>query len=1053
MRALREKYAAEIIPNLLINSCSNLCIGGDLNSIIDKKDATKNANAKISPSFRRLVSTFSWTDSFRALHPNQDVFSHYYSNNHQGVGATRIDRMYHCGQIKILRAEYIPIAFSDHMGLRIDVNVPSTFSHLKVPQSLPLFKANPDIVKSCRFKQDLKENMDSWQNLRLAGVHILPWWEYHVKPGIKKLLLTHTRDLAKQRGAELNLLLLKQSYFTRKVQNGQLQRLGDLKIVQSDIEKWYDKQSEKILLQSRNNEIQVGEKVCIFHHNLHKKSIKKSSILKLQTLEGEILGHDACAQYLENSVAKLLLNPVNLDTESQHILLKEVKSVFTESDNNMLLTTPSKGEIKQVLSETNLHAAPGTDGLTFFFYKECWDIMGDSLTEIIREIFKGSQPTKSQRTSLMVFGCKPKKVSSIKPEDKRKISLLNADFKLITGIQASRLKKVATHTLSSKQLVAGNNRRIYHGINAARDAIWKAGSAKMGCGIVDNDYKAAFDYLVMTWVFKVLLAKGLDPKIIDHLKNLYMENITVVVVNNKMGRAFSNNRMSLRQGDLPSMFWFAYAIDPLLLFLDSRLKGIPVFKLLVSGPVQEGENPLPPLEEKYTVVSYADDVKSSVTNLEEFLLVDYGSALFEKSSGCLLHRDPNSGKCKVLLLGKWRQTIKQEDIPLDYIKVSDHLDMLGVVLKATNCQTRMSNGDELVLKVKNKIGSWQTGKFMPITQRPFSINSFVLSKTYFRCNSLDLRIKDISAITTSVKSWLYKDQLEKPEEIVLHRPITHGGLGLDNVRFKATARLINSFLETAANPKFIHSLYHQALYRYYVLEERHIADPGLPPYYSEGFFNIIKSVHHKGNTDITTMRSKEWYMELLNETLLMEEAEVGVQTLKKCKSELKNPQIDWEKSWSLARVKGLDAENISFLWKMLHDLLPTQGRISRIMNTNDPNCKLCNLEPDHLPHLFNCSFSKDVCQALLQVVRSVSPDVNPSNILFLSLDLDMAHRFPTIWFISSTLAYVWSQRSLKKISTLVDTRAMLEARVNILRKSRNFVPDVAIIEDYMINFR
>ena len=148
----------------------------------------------------------------------------------------------------------------------------------------------------------------------------------------------------------------------------------------------------------------MGEKVRIFHHDLHKKSIKKSSILKLQTLEGEILGHDACAQYLENSVAKLLLNPVNHDTESQHILLKEVKSVFTESDNNMLLTTPSKGEIKQVLSETNLHVAPGTDGLTFFFYKECWDIMGDSLTEIIRKIFKGSQPTKSQRTSLMVFG-------------------------------------------------------------------------------------------------------------------------------------------------------------------------------------------------------------------------------------------------------------------------------------------------------------------------------------------------------------------------------------------------------------------------------------------------------------------------------------------------------------------------------------------------------------------------------------------------------------------------------------------------------------------------
>ena len=60
----------------------------------------------------------------------------------------------------------------------------------------------------------------------------------------------------------------------------------------------------------------MGEKVRIFHHDLHKKLIKRSSILKLQTSEGELLGHDACAKYLEKSVAKLLLDPVTLDHES-----------------------------------------------------------------------------------------------------------------------------------------------------------------------------------------------------------------------------------------------------------------------------------------------------------------------------------------------------------------------------------------------------------------------------------------------------------------------------------------------------------------------------------------------------------------------------------------------------------------------------------------------------------------------------------------------------------------------------------------------------------------
>ena len=150
-----------------------------------------------------------------------------------------------------------------------------------------------------------------------------------------------------------------------------------------------------------------------------------------------------------------------------------------------------------MLDSSNLHAAPGTDGLTSFLYKKCWDILGESITEMVQEVRRGSQPTKSQRTSLMVFGSKPKKPHSKKPEDKRKISILISDFKLITGLEAKRFKKLATHTLSPKQLVAEDNRRIHHGINSARDAITQAGLSKKGCGIVDNDYKAAFDFLVM----------------------------------------------------------------------------------------------------------------------------------------------------------------------------------------------------------------------------------------------------------------------------------------------------------------------------------------------------------------------------------------------------------------------------------------------------------------------------------------------------------------------------------------------------------------------------
>ena len=85
--------------------------------------------------------------------------------------------------------------------------------------------------------------------------------------------------------------------------------------------------------------------------------------------------------------------------------------------------------------------------------------------------------------------------------------------------------------------------------------------------------------------------------------------------------------------------------------------------------------------------------------------------------------------------------------------------------------------------------------------------------------------------------------LLKPEEIVLYRPVQSGGLGLINIKAKALAGLIRSFLETACMPKYNQSLYHQLLFRYHVVGEELVEDPGFPPFYSAAFFEIIRNVY------------------------------------------------------------------------------------------------------------------------------------------------------------------------------------------------------------------
>ena len=199
-------------------------------------------------------------------------------------------------------------------------------------------------------------------------------------------------------------------------------------------------------------------------------------------------------------------------------------------------------------------------------------------------------------------------------------------------------------------------------------------------------------------------------------------------------------------------------------------------------------------------------------------------------SGNLLHRVSTNGKCKVLALEKWRNTLQQEDIGQPHFRLSDRL---GVDLLASWQQTRKANNDELLSRVKSTIGSWKSGKFVPLACRPFSVNSFCLSKVWFRTNSVDL---------SACKGWIYQDMFEKPEELLLYRPVEEGGLGLHHIKSKALAGLISTFLQTAANPCYQQSLYHSLLYRRHCLLDDSALDIAAPPYYSGNFFSIIREV-------------------------------------------------------------------------------------------------------------------------------------------------------------------------------------------------------------------
>ena len=116
--------------------------------------------------------------------------------------------------------------------------------------------------------------------------------------------------------------------------------------------------------------------------------------------------------------------------------------------------------------------------------------------------------------------------------------------------------------------------------------------------------------------------------------------------------------------------------------------------------------------------------------------------------------------------------------------------------------TRKVNNDELQSRVQGCIGAWKSGKHLDLVSRPYSLNTYCLSKVWLRACSIDMREGDITNITSKIKSYCYQDLLQKPSEVTLFRRVQDGGLGLQHVKSKSLAHLISTFLLTAANKNY-----------------------------------------------------------------------------------------------------------------------------------------------------------------------------------------------------------------------------------------------------------
>ena len=110
--------------------------------------------------------------------------------------------------------------------------------------------------------------------------------------------------------------------------------------------------------------------------------------------------------------------------------------------------------------------------------------------------------------------------------------------------------------------------------------------------------------------------------------------------------------------------------------------------------------------------------------------------------------------------------------------------------------------------------------------------------------------------------------------------------GLINVKIKALAELIRSFLETAVIKSFKRNIFHAALFRWFVLQSQDIPYPGKHQYLTPDLFELIREVKNEGLLNVEKMKSGQWYKVLVENKITMEVGDDGKRKLKPCRTEL-----------------------------------------------------------------------------------------------------------------------------------------------------------------------
>ena len=668
-----------------------IIMGGDWNFILDNHlDAEGGSKALKLSSISELTKInekFDLCDIFRLRHPDTRRFSYrQFTRSHTRV-QRRLDYFLISSSLqeKVEKASILLSQSSDHSPVFLNFS-----SNISFSQGRDYWKFNARLLQISDFCLKL---IDEIENIKTECINSDPQtrWEM-IKYKIRCFSIDYSKNLSKERREKIEIL----EKTVRDYENLPLSEhniaLESYNNCKSQLDSYTNEKTKGHILRSKVSWHEQGEKNSKFFLNLEKRNGSHNTIKLLasdsQASESETIITDPkeiCFK-IKNFFTNLFERKSDKSLESCQNFLRNIPLPSVNAMQNEILKKPlSIEELENSIKNSQNGKSPGNDGLTREFYIVFWPNVSQCLFDsLIDGKNKGFLSSSQRQAVIKLLEKKGRDKRYIK--NRRPISLINYDTKLLSKVFADRLKTVLPSLISNDQTAYVANRFLGESVRLISDILDITKKLNMDGFLFTIDIEKAFDSVDHTFLFAILEKQGFDPEFIDWIKVLHKNQESTVMNGGTSTGYFPLNRGS-RQGDPISAYLFILVIEVFftMVKLNPEINGIEIFDF------------------KYLLSSYADDTTFFLKNKESAIEILNTFKIFSIYSGLKI----NKTKCELAGIGA-KNGVLEALSDVKTINLNDNtLKILGVHFTYNSKLFIEKNFLEVIQKIENVLALWR----------------------------------------------------------------------------------------------------------------------------------------------------------------------------------------------------------------------------------------------------------------------------------------------------------------------------------------------------------